>query len=116
MTNRKETLNKMTVKELRAEAKAMNLEGVSRAKKEELVATLMFHNWGAADVELTAVVSKVHMYAFTGMYIGEFDADVKDGNIIVNTSSKGELVFDLETGKEVTTKAKARYANKVERV
>lgn len=111
--NRKEALNNMTVKELRAEAKAMNIEGISRAKKEELIEAIL--NAAGSEPAFTATVSKVHMYAFTGMYIGEFDAEVKDGNIIVNTSSKGELVFDLETGKEITTKAKARYANKVER-
>lgn len=115
MENKKDMLNSMTVKELRAEAKAQGIEGMSRAKKEELIAALMFHNYGQPDPELTIEISKVHMYAFTGMYIGEFDAEVRDGNIIVNTTSKGELVFDISTGKEITTAAKARYANRVER-
>ena len=115
MENKKDMLNSMTVKELRAEAKAQGIEGMSRAKKEELIAALMFHNYGQPDPELTVEISKVHMYAFTGMYIGEFDAEVKDGKIIVNTTSKGELVFDISTGKEITTAAKARYANRVER-
>lgn len=115
MENKKDMLNSMTVKELRAEAKAQGIEGMSRAKKDELIAALMFHNYGQPDPELTVEISKVHMYAFTGMYIGEFDAEVKDGKIIVNTASKGELVFDISTGKEITTAAKARYANRVER-
>lgn len=115
MENKKDMLNSMTVKELRAEAKAQGIEGMSRAKKEELIAALMFHNYGQPDPELTVEISKVHMYAFTGMYIGEFEAEVKDGKIIVDTTSKGELVFDISTGKEITTAAKARYANRVER-
>lgn len=115
MENKKDMLNSMTVKELRAEAKAQGIEGMSRAKKDELIAALMFHNYGQPDPEFTVEISKVHMYAFTGMYIGEFEAEVKDGKIIVNTTSKGELVFDINTGKEITTAAKARYANRVER-
>lgn len=115
MENKREMLNNMTVKELRAEAKAQGIEGMSRAKKDELIAALMFHNYGQPDPEFTVEISKVKMYAFTGMYIGEFDAEVKDGKILVYTESKGELMFDLETGKEITDEAKARYANKVER-
>lgn len=115
MENKRDMLNSMTVKELRAEAKAQGIEGMSKAKKDELIAALMFYNYGQPDPELTVEISKVHMYAFTGMYIGEFDAEVKDGKIIVNTTSKGELVFDISTGKEITTAAKARYANRVER-
>lgn len=84
---------------------------MSKAKKDELIAALM----NVTESEFTVEISKVHMYAFTGMYIGEFDAEVKDGKIIVNTTSKGELVFDISTGKEITTAAKARYANRVER-
>lgn len=111
MENKREMLNNMTVKELRAEAKAQGIEGMSRAKKEELIAALM----NGTEPEFTVEISKVHMYAFTGMYIGEFEAEVRDGKIIVNTTSKGELVFDISTGKEITTAAKARYANRVER-
>ena len=113
MENKKDMLNSMTVKELRAEAKAQGIEGMSRAKKEALIEAIM--NAAGAEPAFTATISKVHMYAFTGMYIGEFDAEVRDGNIIVNTTSKGELVFDISTGKEITTAAKARYANRVER-
>lgn len=104
-------LNNMTVNELRAKAKAQGIKGVSRAKKYELIAALM----NGTESELTVEISTVRMYAFTGMYIGEFEAEVENGKIIVNTASKGELVFDLNTGKEITTEAKARYANKVER-
>lgn len=118
MENKREMLNNMTVKELRAEAKAQGIEGMSRAKKEELIAALMFHNYGQPDPEEHAVVevSKVKMYAFTGMYIGEFDAEVQDGVILVNTASRGELMFDLNTGKELCEEEKARWANRVEAV
>ena len=61
----------------------------------------------------TVEVSKVKMYAFTGMYIGEFDAKVCDDKILVYTKRKGELVFDIKTGKEVDKK---RYANRIETV
>lgn len=60
--------------------------------------------------------NKVALFAFTGMYIGEFDIVDEGENIIIYTESKGELVFDGKTGKEITSKAKARYANRIERV
>lgn len=107
MEENMDALNSKTVKELRTEAKAQGVKNASKMKKDELIALLA----GVTTVE----ISKVHMYAFTGMYIGEFDAEVRDGKIIVNTARKGELVFDLTTGKEITTANKARYANKVER-
>lgn len=114
MTNKREMLNNMTVKELREEAKAQDIKGMSRAKKEELIEAIM----GAAGAEngATVEISKVKMYAFTGMYIGEFDAECDGEHILVYTESKGELMFDLKTGKEVTDAAKARYANRVEAV
>lgn len=115
MTNKREMLNNMTVKELREEAKAQDIKGMSRAKKEELIEAIM----GAAGAEnsgATIEISKVKMYAFTGMYIGEFDAECDGEHILVYTESKGELMFDIKTGKEVTDAAKARYANRVEAV
>lgn len=95
----------MTLKELKAEAKEQGIKGASKMKKDELLAALTG----------TTTTGKVHMYAFTGMYIGEFEADFGAEYIIVNTTSKGELQFDAKTGKEVTSPAKARYANRVER-
>jgi len=116
MTNKREVLNNMTVKELRAEAKAHGIEGMSRAKKEELIAALMFHNYGQPDPEEhTTKINKVTMYAFTGMVIGEFVAEDDGEHILVYTESRGELMFDRETGKEITDPKKARYANRVER-
>lgn len=114
MTNKREMLNNMTVKELRAEAKAQDIKGMSRAKKEELIEAIM--NAASAENGATVEISKVKMYAFTGMYIGEFDAECDGEHILVYTESKGELMFDIKTGKEVTDAAKARYANRVEAV
>lgn len=114
MTNKREMLNNMTVKELRAEAKAQDIKGMSKAKKEELIEAIM--NAAGAENGATVEISKVKMYAFTGMYIGEFDAECDGEHILVYTESKGELMFDIKTGKEVTDAAKARYANRVEAV
>lgn len=117
MENKKDMLNSMTVKELRAEAKAQGIKGMSKAKKDELVAALMSHNYGQPDPEEhTVEISKVRMYTFTGMYIGEFEAEVQDGKILVYTKRRGELMFDLSTGKELCEESKTRYANRVKAV
>lgn len=110
----KEMLSKLTVKELKAMAKELCIEGLSRAKKEELVEAIL--NSKDAKPAFTATVSKVNMYAFTGMLIGEFEAEVQDDKILVYTASKGELMFDLSTGKELCEESKTRYANRVEAV
>ena len=114
MENKREMLNNMTAKELRAEAKAQGIKGISRAKKEALIEAIM--NAAGARPAFTATVSKVNMYAFTGMFIGEFDAEVQDGKILVSTASRGELMFDLNTGKEICEESKTRWANRVEAV
>lgn len=90
-----------TVKELREEAKKVGIKGASRMKKEDLLRVLM----GNGKV-------KVQMYAFTGMYIGEFDADVTEKGTIVNTQLKGELMFNKD-GVEITSPERARYANRI---
>mgnify|MGYP002765055124 CR=1 FL=1 len=91
----------MTVKELREEAKKAGIKGASRMKKADLLKALM----GNGKI-------RVKMYAFTGMYIGEFDADVAGEGTIVNTQLKGELMFNKE-GVEITSPEKARYANRI---
>lgn len=110
MTKKNNDYTTWTVKELRAEAKKIGLTGASRMKKEDLCAALM------NTPEKTVQISKVNMFAFTGMFLGEFEAEVHDDKILVNTTSKGELMFDLKTGKEITDPNKARYANRVEAV
>lgn len=106
-----------TVKEMREHLKAAGVKGISRAKKEELIEMMLdVEEQKDAAKGKTVSISKVKMYAFTGMFIGEFEAEVKDGKILVNTSSRGELMFDLNTGKEICEERKSRWANRVEAV
>lgn len=106
-----------TVKEMREHLKAEGVKGVSRAKKEELVEMMLdMEEQKDANRGNTVTISKVNMYAFTGMFIGEFEAEVQDGKILVSTASRGELMFDLNTGKEICEERKARWANRVEAV
>lgn len=113
-TMTREELNTKTVKELRAMAKELCIEGMSRAKKEELVQAIL--NCKDAKPAFPNTITKVNMFAFTGMFIGEFEAEVQDGKILVSTASRGELMFDLNTGKEICEESKTRWANRVEAV
>lgn len=106
---------KWSVKEMREHLKDAGIKGFSRAKKEELIEMILDLEEKNNTSKNTVEISKVKMFAFTGMYIGEFEAEVQDGKILVNTVSKGELMFDLNTGKELTEPNKSRYANRVER-
>ena len=113
---RAQVIENYTVKEMREALKAAGVKGISRAKKDELVEMMLDLGDELTSGSKTVSISKVKMYAFTGMFIGEFEAEVKDGKILVNTSSRGELMFDLNTGKEVCDEKKARWANRVEAV
>ena len=114
---RAQVVKNYTGKEMREELKAAGIKGISRAKKDELVEMMLDLEEGKlTSGSKTVSISKVKMYAFTGMFIGEFEAELKDGKILVNTSSRGELAFDLNTGKEVCDESKARWANRVEAV
>lgn len=113
---RAQIVKNYTVKEMRETLKAAGIKGISRAKKDELVEMMIDLGDELTSGSKTVSISKVKMYAFTGMFIGEFEAEVKDGKILVNTSSRGELMFDLNTGKEVCDERKARWANRVEAV
>lgn len=113
---RAQVIENYTVKEMREALKAAGIKGISRAKKDELVEMMLDLKGELTSGSKTVSISKVKMYAFTGMFIGEFEAEVKDGKITVNTSSRGELMFDLNTGKEVCDEKKARWANRVEAV
>lgn len=113
------TVAKWNIKELREHLKDAGVKGISKAKKDELVEMVLDleEQKDAQRQQGNSVeISKVKMYAFTGMYIGEFEAEVQDGKILVYTESKGELMFDLSTGKELCEESKARYANRVEAV
>ena len=113
---RAQVVENYTVKEMRETLKAAGIKGISRAKKDELVEMMLDLGDELTSGSKTVSISKVKMYAFTGMFIGEFEAELKDGKILVNTSSRGELMFDLNTGKEVCDERKARWANRVEAV
>ena len=113
---RAQVVKNYTVKEMRETLKAAGIKGISRAKKDELVEMMLDLGDELTSGNKTVSISKVKMYAFTGMFIGEFEAELKDGKILVNTSSRGELMFDLNTGKEVCDESKARWANRVEAV
>ena len=115
---REQVIKHYTVKEMRETLKAAGVKGISRAKKEELVEMMLdlAEELDASRQGKTVSISKVNMYAFTGMFIGEFEAEVQDGKILVSTASRGELIFDLNTGKELCDESKARWANRVEAV
>ena len=113
---RAQVVKNYTVKEMRETLKVAGIKGISHAKKDELVEMMLDLGDELTSGSKTVSISKVNMYAFTGMFIGEFEAEMKDGKILVNTSSRGELMFDLNTGKEVCDERKARWANRVEAV
>lgn len=113
---RAQVVKNYTVKEMREALKAAGIKGISHAKKDELVEMMLNLGDELTSSSKTVSISKVKMYAFTGMFIGEFEAEVKDGKILVNTTSRGKLMFDLNTGKEVCDERKARWANRVDAV
>lgn len=56
---------------------------------------------------------KVHMYAFTGMYLGEFEITAADKKTISIVQKNGRTTtFDRETGKQVDAKT-PRCASRV---
>ena len=56
---------------------------------------------------------KVHMYAFTGMYLGEFEITASDKKTISIVQKNGRTTtFDRETGKQVDAKT-PRCASRV---
>lgn len=56
---------------------------------------------------------KVHMYAFTGMYLGEFEITTADKKTVSIVQKNGRTTtFDRETGKQVDAKT-PRCASRV---
>lgn len=56
---------------------------------------------------------KVHMYAFTGMYLGEFEITASDKKTVSIVQKNGRTTtFDRETGKQVDAKT-PRCASRV---
>ena len=98
---------KMTVKEMRAEAKEMGIKGYSRMSKEDLQKAIE-----ANTVEEKAVKTVV-MKAFTGMWIGEFEIIKETKKTITVTTKKGELKFDKATGIQLDAN-NPKFANHIE--
>lgn len=94
----------MTVKDMRAKAKEMGIKGYSKMSKADLQEAL------EGSKPETVIVK---MYAFTGMYIGEFRAEFTGTGFKVKTERKGVLSFD-RTGLQIN--CNSRYSNKVVRV
>lgn len=56
---------------------------------------------------------KIHMYAFTGMYLGEFEITASDKKTISIVQKNGRTTtFDRETGKQIDAKT-PRCASRV---
>lgn len=56
---------------------------------------------------------KIHMYAFTGMYLGEFEITAADKKTVSIVQKNGRTTtFDRETGKQVDAKT-PRCASRV---
>lgn len=102
-------LNGMTVKELRAEAKARGIKGYSRISKDDLIEMIK-----ATEEVVEEKVETVVMKAFTGMLIGEFKVVAEDAEVIIIETKKGELSFDKKTGIQMNPN-NPKFANRIER-
>lgn len=104
---------KMTVKEMRAEAKEMGIKGYSRMSKEDLQKAIEANT----VEEKTEVEEKdaktVVMKAFTGMWIGEFEIIKETKKTITVATKKGELKFDKATGIQLDAN-NPKFANHIE--
>lgn len=104
---------KMTVKEMRAEAKEMGIKGYSRMSKEDLQKAIEANTIEEkAEVEEKAA-KKVVMKAFTGMWIGEFEIIKETKKTITIATKKGELKFDKATGIQLDAN-NPKFANHIE--
>ena len=105
-------LNEMTVKELRAEAKARGIKGYSRISKADLIE--MIKATEEVVEEKVEKVETVVMKAFTGMLIGEFKVVAETAEAITVETKKGELSFDKKTGIQLNPN-NPKFANRIER-
>ena len=104
---------KMTVKEMRAEAKEMGIKGYSRMSKEDLQKAIEANTVEEkAEVEEKATKTVV-MKAFTGMWIGEFEIIKETKKTITVATKKGELKFDKTTGIQLDAN-NPKFANHIE--
>lgn len=106
---------KMTVKEMRAEAKEMGIKGYSRMSKEDLQKAIEANkNTAEEKTEVEEKTAKtVVMKAFTGMWIGEFEIIKETKKTITVATKKGELKFDKTTGIQLDAN-NPKFANHIE--
>lgn len=106
---------KMTVKEMRAEAKEMGIKGYSRMSKEDLQKAIEANkNTVEEKTEVEEKTAKtVVMKAFTGMLIGEFEIIKETKKTITVATKKGELKFDKTTGIQLDAN-NPKFANHIE--
>lgn len=104
----------MTVKEMRAEAKEMDIKGYSRMSKEDLQKAIEANkNTVEEKAEEEKTAETVVMKAFTGMWIGEFEIIKKTKKTITILTKKGELKFDRTTGIQLNAN-NPKFANHIE--
>lgn len=99
---------KMTVKELRAEAKARGIKGYSKMKKEDLENAI----YKLAEEQNAPETVTINLFAFTGMYIGTYTAEKYNDSYGITTKDGKHLTFNLD-GSQMNAK-NSRYANKIE--
>lgn len=106
---------KMTVKEMRAEAKEMGIKGYSRMSKEDLQKAIEVNKDTVEEkTEVEEKTTKtVVMKAFTGMWIGEFEIIKETKKTITVATKKGELKFDKATGIQLDAN-NPKFANHIE--
>lgn len=115
---------KMTVKEMRAEAKEMGIKGYSRMSKEDLQKAIETKKNTLEKLALEASEKLVEKYgdktaktvvmkAFTGMWIGEFEVIKETKKTITVATKKGELKFDKTTGIQLDAN-NPKFANHIE--
>lgn len=98
----------MTVKELRAEAKARGIKGYSKMKKEDLENAI----YKLAEEQNASETVTINLFAFTGMYIGTYTAEKCNDFYGITTKDGKHLTFNLD-GSQMNAK-NPRYANKIE--
>lgn len=105
LMNGKKEGNKMTVKEMRAEAKEMGIKGYSRMSKEELQKNL--------EEAKATEVKTVEVRAFTGMVLGKFEVVKETEKLLIVKTKKGvAMKFDKATGIQ-TNGNNPKFANRI---
>ncbi len=105
---------KMTIREMREEAKTLKIKNYSRMNKEELQKAINTAKSVEAFTEsIETEEVEVILKTFTGMVIGRYTAVYGNGTYTVATK-KGYIRFD-ENGKQTDAK-NPKFANKIEKL